>query len=140
MCFYLAFNLTFHWKISKIFRKYSFFGILIIMVMEGNIEQFTFYLLGELTIFFSACFTHRIVNIFIVFFFYLVFTTGFAIFIFFKICYKKHLNKFIENSKANWVGMIGYTIDRGVICIIFGAAHQLLLSLPDYQILTLSLI
>jgi hypothetical protein len=44
----------------------------------------------------------------------------------------------IENSNSNWMGMVGYTIDRGVICVLFGAAHQLLLPLPDHQIFVLS--
>ena len=38
------FRLTYQRRLSKLFRKYSLFAVLVFFVFEGNIEQFSFYL------------------------------------------------------------------------------------------------
>ena len=41
--FQLIFKTLFNYRISKYFRKYAFYGILMFIIYEGNIEQFSFY-------------------------------------------------------------------------------------------------
>lgn len=46
----------------------------------------------------------------------------------------------MENSKGTWLGIAGYTVDQGVICILFGSAHQILLHSSNYQLAILGFI
>jgi hypothetical protein len=110
------------------------------MLCEGNIEQYSFYLFGELTTFFSASFRHKLVNLFLLAFFFVVVFSATALYLWFWSSYKKRLGYFVDNSKLTSGGVIGYTIDKGVVCLLFGAAHQLLLASPNLQLLVLGLI
>ena len=39
----ILFRLLFNYRISKYIRKYSFYGIFLFLVYEGNVEQFAFH-------------------------------------------------------------------------------------------------
>lgn len=109
------------------------------MLCEGNIEQFSFYIFGEFTTFFSANFQHKIVNCAILFFFMMVIFCSFAFYIWLWSLPRCRVSYFTENIKVRLNGLLSYTIDRGVICVLFGAIHQLLLYKPNLQLLALGL-
>lgn len=62
------------------FRKYCLGATYLILVCEGNIEQFTFFMFSELSYFFSLSMVHKLVNIGILFFYSFVLFTAFALF------------------------------------------------------------
>jgi hypothetical protein len=39
----LIFRALFNYRVSKYLRKYSFYGTMLFVIYEGNIEQFSFY-------------------------------------------------------------------------------------------------
>ena len=137
---YTLFSITYKFKISKVFRKYSFYGsIFLLMVCEGNIEQFSFYVFGEFSTFFSANLSHKIVNCCILLFFFLVIFCSFAFYLWFWSIRRSQASYFVDNVELKFSSFLCYTIDRGAICFIFGALHQLLLPSPNFQLLALSI-
>ena len=93
--FYRLFN----YRISKYFRKYSFYGIFMLMVYEGNVEQFAFYFFSECKSLFSLNFSHKIANVLLIYFFFfvIVFSVGGLFMLFYH--YRKLSKYFMEDSK-----------------------------------------
>lgn len=61
--------------------------------------------------------------------------TVFAILLWFKFHYgKKSRYLFDEESSSNNLVISSTMFDRGIICVLFGVVHQLLLSYPNIQI------
>ena len=46
LCLYIIFRLTFNYKFSVLLRKYCFGGTILLMLCEGNLEQYSFYCFG----------------------------------------------------------------------------------------------
>lgn len=78
LCLCLLFKLLFNYRISLLFRKYSFCGLLLVIFYEGNMEQFSFYFFLEVQQFFSLSGFHKITNVVLVLFFFIaiVFAVG----------------------------------------------------------------
>lgn len=139
--FYVLFRITFQYRVSRVFRRFTFACIaFILLVCEGNIEQYSFYVFGELTTFFSLNLKHKMVNCFIAFFFFMVFSSSIGLYFWILGNRRRNIKNFIENSKHNLRSIFFYTFDKGLICIVLGAAHQLLISFPNMQLLVLGVI
>ena len=100
MFFSLAFHCLFNFRVSRYIRKYSLYAILIFIIYEGNVEQFAFYFFTECKNLFSINFTHKLANVFMIYFFFLlvVFSVGGLLFFFFH--YRKLVKYFMEDSKS----------------------------------------
>jgi hypothetical protein len=107
-------------------RKFSFLGILMLMIFEGNVESLTYYSIGEMTLFFSSNLQHRFINVFIVYF--QLITTIFSVGspLLFKFHYRRLIFYFIEDKRNNIFGILCQTVDNGIICLLFGIVHQIL--------------
>ena len=94
-----VFKMLFNYRISKYIRKYSFYGILLFIVCEGNIEQFAFYFFSECRNLFSVNFSHKMANVLMIYFFFFVilFAVGGMLWIFYH--YRKLIKYFLEDSK-----------------------------------------
>lgn len=46
LIFALLFKLLFNYRVSLLLRKYSFYGTMLFIVYEGNVEIFSFYFFG----------------------------------------------------------------------------------------------
>lgn len=95
----LMFKVLFNYRLSRYFRKYSFYGIILLIIYEGNIEQFTFYFLEECKNFFSATLTHKLGNVFMTHFFFIALFFSVAGLIWFKFHYRKLVKYFTEEYK-----------------------------------------
>ena len=104
--FFWIFRALFNYRISKLIRKYSFYGILLFIIYEGNIEQLAFYFFRECKNLFSFNFSHKMANVFMIYFFFLiiVFSVGGLLFFFFH--YKKLIKYFLEESKESNMGAV----------------------------------
>jgi hypothetical protein len=122
---------------SRLIRKFSFFGLFIPMVFEGNIEWLTYYSIGEMTLFFSASLQHRLINVFIVFFQLIVTMISVGSVLLFKYHYRRLIFYFIEDKRNNGLGVLCQTVDNGIICMLFGIAHQVLFARPQLQLFVL---
>lgn len=110
------------------------------MICEGNIQQYSFYIFGEFTLFFSVDHRHKMVNVFISYFFFFIVLSSIAAYFWCWKCYKKNIKYFIENAQSNFEGIFSYTVSNGLICMAFGAVHQLFHYAPNLQLLALCLV
>lgn len=110
------------------------------MMFEGNIEQLTFYAIGELLYLFSPRFSFKIMNICAIFIFWLILFSSLGAFFWFKASYKKKASYLMEEYRGRSTGLFAITLDRGLFCLIFGVAHRILLKEPSAQLLVLGAI
>jgi hypothetical protein len=96
---HLLFKVSSQFRISKLFRKYSFLGIFLVIVFEGNVEQFTFYFFQDCQNLFSATAVHKLGNVFMIFFFFATVAFSVGGLLWFRITYKKLVKYFIEEYK-----------------------------------------
>lgn len=137
----LVFRALFNHRVSRYFRKYSFYGILLLIVYEGSVEQFTFYFLEECKLFFSGTFSHKLANLFIVYFFFLTLFFSVGGLIWFKFHYKSLVKYFTEEYKSITLYLLTLeTLEKSVFPFLFGAAHSLLLHNLPVQTIVLGCI
>lgn len=136
----IAFRLTFREKYSKVFRKYSFLPLLLLMITEGNVEQFTFLIIDELMEFFSASYGHKVVNAFILLVFFLIIFCSTGFYLFCWSYYRKKVAYLTENITFRVSAIFAFTLDRGIFCLLLGAAHRLLIDETDLQLMALGFI
>ena len=99
LLFSLLFRLLFNFRVSKYFRKYAFYGLFLLILYEGNVEQFAFFFFSECRNLFSANLSHKLANIFLIYFFFLTiaFSVGGLFFYFYN--YRKLVKYFLEDSE-----------------------------------------
>ena len=97
--FSLAFRLLFNYRISKYIRKYSFYGVLFLIIYEGNVEQFTYYFFSECRLLFSATFTHKMGRVFMLLFFFFLLVFSVSGLTWFWFHYRKLVKYFMEDCK-----------------------------------------
>ena len=95
----LVFKLLFNHRVSRYFRKYAFAGVFLFVLYEGNVEQFAFYFFMECRNLFSLNFSHKLVNIMLVYFFALLVLSSVGGLLWFLYHYRKLLKYFLEDSK-----------------------------------------
>ena len=95
----LLFRALFNYRISKYLRKYSFYGTFLCVIFEGNVEQFAFYFFSECRNLFSFNFEHKLANVFMIYFFFLVLVSSIGGFLWFFFHYKKLVKYFLEDSE-----------------------------------------
>jgi hypothetical protein len=102
----LTFRLLFNYRVSLLFRKYSFYGLLILIVYEGNMEQFSFYFFSECENLFSASLSHKLSNTFMLFFFFLAVVFAIGGLIWFKVYYRKLVKYFTEEYTKVYIYLL----------------------------------
>ena len=104
--FLMLFKALFNYRISKYIRKYAFYGILLFIIYEGNIEQFAFYFFSECKNLFSFNFSHKIANVLMIYFFFFLIIFSVGGLLFFTFHYRKLVKYFLEDSKENNMGAV----------------------------------
>ena len=99
--FRMLFKLTFNYKISKIFRKFDFWGFFFLLVFDGNIQQFAFYLASELNNLFFFSFMDKIMKTFAILFGYCLCLMTVAFFFLTFSFYRKLNHYLMDNNKNN---------------------------------------
>jgi hypothetical protein len=131
------FNLLYRYRISKPFRKFSFWSILILLLFDGNIQQFTFYMVNEWKNTMSFDFKTKIFKILSIIFGFIV------IFLSIGIYYKSYsfycrLNRFMMDNNKNYLfGQTGLMLQFGIKNIVLGFANSLLRVWPYNQMVLL---
>ena len=126
--FLWLFKALFNYRISKYIRKYAFYGILLFIIYEGNIEQFAFYFFRECQNLFSFNFSHKISNVLMIYFFFLLIVFSVGGLLFFTFHYKKLIKYFLEDSKESNMGAVLFqSLERAIFPLAFGCVHALLL-------------
>ena len=125
--------------VSRLIRKYSFSGIFFFMLLDGNFESLTYFTMKQLRIFFSADSVHKITNILLLYFYFAVCFICVGSLLWMRCIYKSRIVYLLENRRESNLGLTCYIIDNGLIAVIFGTLHQLLLTYPNAQLAALIL-
>lgn len=100
----------------------------------------TFFAVGEWLNFFSASFPHKIVNIFITLFFYIILFVAVGGILWFRFRNKSNISYLLENSRNCFCGLASSIIDHGLVCVLLGAIHRVTMNHPNLQLFFLSII
>ena len=126
---FIIFKKIFKWLsrfyVSQIFRRFDFLIYLAIIIFDGNVQQFSFYLAPELkTVFAFEC-ANKFAKIFIIFVGYclLVFSVcGYIIGLSF---YMKLNRYFTDNNKNILFGNFALILQNGIRNMMLGTTHSL---------------
>ena len=126
----IAFRLLFNYSVSRLLRKFDFWGCLFITLFEGNIQQFTFYCAAEYRNAFFFSLGDKWTKVFVVCFgFILVVVSVCGLLLSFGM-YRK-LNKYlVDNNRNNLKGVCFLLLQYGLKNFILGVLHSVLRPLP----------
>lgn len=129
----LFYRLLKRFKVAINFKKYTLYAIFVLIIIEGNSEQYAFYLFAEFKTFFSVSMRHKAINFSLILLFYFIIVSSIAIVWLFVIHYNRRAKMLIEGRFC--LGrLFTLTIEKGIFYLIFGAVHQLLINSPNLQI------
>lgn len=136
LCFWYFSNRSFGAQL----RRYCFAGTFVLMYFAGNVEQFVYFLLGELTTLCSFAPAHRLYNAFVVIFAFTVVLFAFGAPLWWRSSYARKSKHFLDNAHRTLAGVFATTVDGGAICALFGAVHFFLRETPKLQLAVLALL
>lgn len=90
-------------------------------------EEFTFYALLELKLFFSATFLHKWVNALLAAFWFAVIFFSFAVLPFCFFCYGRKIKYLMEDFRPMTLSLIAASIDSGAVPLVSGFIHAFFL-------------
>lgn len=124
------FRLLFSHPASKLFRKCDFWGCLLVVLFEGNVQQFAFYTAAEWRSAFFFSFGDRCAKAFAVGFgFVLVAVSVGGLLVAFA--HYRRLNRYlVDNNRNSLAGVSFLLLQHGLRNLLFGALHSLLRPLP----------
>ncbi len=93
---YFTFILVKKYKVSRLFRLYSFGYIILFMAFEGSVEVYSFYFFAETRNMHSHSFLHKNSNIFMLLFFFLMLFYAIALLMWLRYHYSRNVNYFLD--------------------------------------------
>jgi hypothetical protein len=120
----IIFNALRNYSISQIFRKFDFWFYFALIIFEGNVQQFSFYMTSELIVTFAFEWVNKFIKTFIIFF-------GFCLFLF-SVCgyliglsfYSKLNRYFTDNNKNILRGNLLLLLQNSMRNLILGVVHS----------------
>lgn len=135
---YLAFRAFFNLRVSVYLRKYSFPAILLLMIYEGNMEQFSFYFFQETKKLFSRDIFQKLSKILMVYFMWIAVVFGVGGLLYLKFHYGRLVKYFTEEYKMIRIDLlILETLEKSTFPLLFGCIHALLLDSLELQTIVL---
>jgi hypothetical protein len=119
------FKLCFNFEISLLFRQYSFYAYLVLMLIEGNIEEFSYLFISELFTLFSFSFTDKISQVLMIGFFFFFIFAILSSYLIFKSTFNKLAKYFYDNCDTSIFGTVYLTITNGIFNFCLGSAHRI---------------
>lgn len=124
--------------ISRLFRKFDFWVFLPLVLLEGNVEQFSFFTTRDLMTLFGFTLSHKLLKMAVIFFGLILTIYSCAIYILSFIAYR-NLNYYFTGNNRNRLASICLLIFQvGIKNLFIGSLHALLRPMPyTYFILSL---
>jgi hypothetical protein len=124
------FRVLSRFAVSQVLRKFDFWVYFVIILFEGNVQQFSFYLTAEMRAVFAFAWSHKLIKAFVVLF-------GFSLLLF-SVCgyiisftfYHKLNRYFSDNNKNNLSGNSFLILQNGLRNVILGVLHSMLRVIP----------
>ena len=121
-----VFYLLYRYHLSILLRLFDFWGYFFIILFEGNIQQFTFYLFSEWQHIFAFTFSDRLVKTFVILFGFLLVLVACSWSLVTLGLYRK-LNKYLLNNNQNSLrGTAFFLLQFGLRNFLLGAMHSCL--------------
>lgn len=129
--YFLFMALIFSWlkqfKIARLFKEFRYFATLILMFIEGNVQQFTFYFCTEMLILINFKFTNKLMHVFALFFFFLFMMVSLSCYFIIPYIYgKRNWKEFAESMPKSFKTIL-FLYRKGLHGILLGMAHALLI-------------
>jgi hypothetical protein len=135
----VIFRLLSKFAISQVFRRFDFWVYFTLIIFEGNVQQFSFYITSELKAVFAFIFVNKLVKVFIVFFGFSLLLFSLSGYIIGFTFYRKLNRYFTDNNKNILQGNSFLILQTGFRNVILGVLHSTLRE-DSYEILMGSLI
>ena len=120
------FHCLFQFEISSLLRHYSFWGIILELLIVGNIELFTFLALRNCHTVFSSDITTRLMQALMILMFFIVFVSTFASYPWYYVQYQNLAKYFLANMFRFPSSYVLMSVIYGVRPFLKGAIHALL--------------
>jgi hypothetical protein len=121
-----AFRLLYRYPLSKLFRKFDFWLFLPIVLFEGNIEQFSFFLTRDLVNVFAFSFSQKLIKVAVVFFGFVVVVFSCSVYLLSYIAYRRLNAYFMDNNKNSLIGIGILIFQNGLRNLLLGVLQALL--------------
>ncbi len=118
--------LSFKYKISHFFQEYSFKLFFIVMLMEGNLESFSYYFIFDCLNLhhhnpFQKCLNFLTLFCFFCFCWYVA-----SWYFIIKVTEKEDSKYFFGNYHSNFISMLHLTFESNMLNLCLGACHILM--------------
>jgi hypothetical protein len=140
LAYRLAFRLLFDYRLSSLLRRFSFWGILVLLLLEGNVELFFFSFTADFLTYFSVSYQHKLFNLATVlaaFAILLLSTLGLASL---YMLYLKKSSFLYENCHGLCSSALYFAFSNGLLNVVRGIIHRAAISKPDMQAVLLLLL
>lgn len=136
----MVYHVFSNYRVMLFFKKFTYWGVLILLLLEGNIEFFFFSFIGDFSVFFSSNYNHKLFNssTFIISFLVL-FASTFGLFSLYLV-YRKKSSQFYDNCSGKCSSAFYYLVVNGVFNITRGLFHRIAINSPDIQVVLLFLL
>ena len=138
IAFSLLFRLLFNFRVSRLIRKHSLWGVIIFIIFEGNVEQFAFYFFSECRLLYSATTVHKLGRSFMLLFFFFLLVSSVCGLTLFLVHYKKLVKYLMEDCrKVSLLAILLESLEKSVFPLLFGCVHALFLENLFVQTITI---
>ncbi len=122
----IFFNILYKYRLSIFLRLFDFWAYFFIILFEGNIQQFAFYMISELRNLFAFTFNNWIVKVLVVQFGFILGLVATACFFMTLGLYGKLNRYLLYNYRNSMMGNIVLMLQFGLRNLVLGIMHSLL--------------
>lgn len=122
VCRFLFF-LLFRFRISVLFREFSFWPYLAIILMEGNLQFASYLVAFEFRWMFATTLANKLMTSWLVCVFYLILAFSVGSYFLFRYVYGELAKYFFDNSVNSTQGAFYLMVNGGLRNILLGFAH-----------------
>ena len=124
--FRFFFHLTSKYKISLLFREYDFNIFFTIMLMEGNLESFTYFIVYDCLQMGGKEHASKIIHFATIFIGFFFFVYVFAAFFLIQILLRSKSKHILTDFKINVNSLLVATMQNGLLSFALGSIHILM--------------
>jgi hypothetical protein len=120
------FRLLSKFAISQVFRRFDFWVYFTLILFEGNVQQFSFYLTAELKAVFAFVWANKLLKVFIFFFGFSLLLFSLSGYIVGFTFYRKLNRYFTDNNRNILRGNCLLILQSGFRNVVLGVIHSIL--------------
>jgi hypothetical protein len=126
LTFRLLFRLSFHHAVSLWVRKFDLWPFLLLLLFDGNIQEFAFYQATDWKHMFSTSALQKVIKVQIICFGFLLLVVSTALYFLARSFYARLSRHVMDNNRSGIAGMAALTLQTGVKNYCLGVLHSVL--------------